>query len=87
MKPFERIEFHQTPYGSIRVWLHYNEDEDITSKKVRGTKEFNLFQALSIWGGYDKVEFGLYSWELSKSLVAYINEMFSHRSDSIIMFQ
>ncbi|WP_145413348.1 hypothetical protein [Paenibacillus xylanexedens] len=87
MKPFERIEFHTTPYNSIRVWMHYNEDEDITSKNVRGTKEFDLFQAISIWGSYDKVEFGLYSWELSNSLVAYIKEKFGHRSDSIIEFQ
>jgi hypothetical protein len=87
MKPFERIEFHPTPYNSIRVWMYYNEDEDIASKSVRGTKEFDLFQALSVWGSYDKVEFGLYSWELSKSLTAFIRERFGHRSDSIIRFQ
>ncbi|MDR6779387.1 MULTISPECIES: hypothetical protein [Paenibacillus] len=84
MNNFERIEFHNTPFNSVRVYLYFDEDKDISSKTVRSSKEFNLFQALSIWGGYDKVEFGFYSWELSKSLVPYFKEMFGHRNDSVL---
>ncbi|RXZ78128.1 hypothetical protein EBB07_29175 [Paenibacillaceae bacterium] len=85
-KDFDRIEFFHTPYGSIRSYIYYDEDIDITLQKVTTSKEFQLFQALAIWGGYDKSAYGMYSWELSKTLIPFVKEKYHHRSDVKINF-
>lgn len=69
------LQFEKTPYNSIRVWMHFDEGNKM---KIRDSKEFKLFQLLSIWNGFDKEYDDLYSWELSNTLTEYIKEIFSN---------
>lgn len=68
-----RYEFHLTPYGTFRVNMYF--DNDNMSEAVN-SQEFNLFEILSVWGGYDKVEKNMFSWELPMSLIPYIEDRF-----------
>jgi hypothetical protein len=70
-----KLKFFKTPYNSIRVWMEFNWG---ITEKIMLTKEYQLFQNLSIWGGYDKREDGLFSWELSLTLTDWIKERFGH---------
>jgi len=46
-------------------------------QEVQESKEYKLFQLLSIWGGIDKREEDMYSWELPTTLDKYIREKFA----------
>jgi len=73
-----KLEFTNTVHNSIRVWMHFNPKD---WQEVQDSKEYQLFQLLSIWGGVDKREDDLYSWELPISLIRYIREKFAYYSN------
>jgi hypothetical protein len=72
------MEFVETPYNTIRVWLYSDEEINI----IRDSREFIMFELLSVWNGCDKQEYDektgirLYSWELPISLAKYVKERF-----------
>jgi hypothetical protein len=49
--------FQDTPYNTIRVFVHKNSLNDVLRKNLND---------LSIWGGPDKKEDDYESWEFSK---------------------
>jgi len=77
-----KLRIDTTCYNTIRVWMEF--DENIIHT-IHQSREYQLLQLLSIWGGYDKRETGLYSWELSMSLSIYVKEKFSHYPNCEIM--
>jgi len=77
-----KLRIDTTVYNSIRVWLEFNEDN---LYQIQQSREYQLLQLLSVWGGYDKRETGLYSWELPMSLSVYIKEKFAHYPNCKIM--
>ena len=73
-----KLSFSNTPYGSVRVWMHYDEEDFST---VLDSKEYALFELLSIWGGSDKKENRVRSWEFSTTLIPFLKEKFGHYKD------
>lgn len=71
----EKIIIHSTPYGSIRVWFYYKEDDFC---KVCESDKFAVMRFMSIWGNYDKRENGFVSFELPESAAAWLKEKFGH---------
>ena len=73
-----KLEFTNTVHNSIRVWMYFKPED---WQEVQKSKEYQLFQLLSIWGGIDKRQDDLYSWELPISLMKYIREKFAYYSN------
>lgn len=70
-----KLQFIQTPHNTIRVWLYFDEEHHNVILK---SNEYMLFQLVCAWGGYDKREKGVYSWELPMSLKQFIKEKFAN---------
>jgi hypothetical protein len=45
------------------------------------SNDAKFFQFACIWGGYDKRESGLISWELPVSLAKFLTEKYGYRKD------
>lgn len=79
-----KLHFVETPHNSIRVWLYDNIDIQV----IRKSKEFQMFELLSIWGGFDKQERNgdewMHSWELPLTLGKWTDEKFAFYPDCTI---
>lgn len=73
-----KLHFDMTVHNSIRVWMYFDEKE---RNIIQKSKEYNMFEYLSVWGGHDKVEKDMYSWELPLSLSQWIKERFVYYPD------
>ena len=75
----EKMIFHKTPFGTIRVWVYFPE------KYPASEGIPTIFNFLSIWGGVDKTylenEKRVMSWELKESLTDWIKEKYQYNPD------
>lgn len=74
----DKMHIEQTPHNTIRVWMYFDEEHH---NVVLKSAEYAFFQFVCAWGGYDKREKGMYSWELPMSLKEFIKEKFGHHPD------
>lgn len=82
----EKIVFDQTPSNSIRVWLHFNKDNDFEiMNKLTRSDLWSFLQFSSVWGGYDKRELGMVSFEIPMTLKDFIKKKFeSYYCETVI---
>jgi hypothetical protein len=82
-----KIIFDVTPYNTIRVWVYFekNENENQEFNNFLKSPMGEFFGFVNCWGGYDKREIGLVSWELPLSLASFIIEKFHFVADVSIL--
>lgn len=73
LKPFT-LTFSQTSHNSIRVDMDFASED---RPRIIELKEFQLFQLVSTWGGYNLVSDHAYAWELPITLKQYLIDTFS----------
>lgn len=70
---FEKMDFDLTPYGTIRLWAYFKEDE---FHSLNNSQLKIALGWLSCWGGWDKRSYGMVSWEFPISLIEYFYEKY-----------
>jgi len=73
-----KLRIDTTVHNSIRVWMEFEAEK---LHLILDTKEFKLFELLSVWGGYDRRDAGVFSWEFKMSLSEYFKDKFAHYPD------
>jgi hypothetical protein len=68
-----KLVFSKTTNNTIRVWMYFNKEQ---LHFIQTSKDYQLFQLLSIWGGYDKSEEDCFSWELPMSLKYFLKQKY-----------
>lgn len=82
---FDKLVFDFTPYHSVRVWMYFDETN---FHQISNSKEAKGFDYLCSWGGVDKRESGLLSWELDSSLIPFFAHKYAfHKSVDVTILQ
>ncbi len=70
---FEKFIFDVSPYNTIRGWFYFKEEEFHFLDNSPAKKAFDY---LCCWGGWDKRESGMVSWEFPVSLAEFFYERY-----------
>ena len=70
---FEKIIFDVSPHNTIRGWFYFDEKD---FHFINESPAKTAFDFLSCWGGFDKRDSGMISWELPISLAEYFYERY-----------
>lgn len=76
-----KLDFQKTSHNTIRVWMYFEKSD---RPYIMRSKEYDLFNMLSIWNGADKQDKGMFSWELPKTLKDWIVDKYSFNKNCIV---